>query len=293
VAIECERWQWRELFASKHGPSDPSTRLVLFVLALHMNPQGENAFPSQALIATRTGLSERSVRTHLAQAKKAGWVGITERRRAQQAWFVNEYTATIPDEVAQYCTAKPWEDDPQWKRPENSAGRQATRPAKSAARLNKSGVSDGKPSNSSGRPANGAERPAISAQRAAIDDATPGKICRDARQGLPTNSSLNSSSNPPTNSSCEGAVASDRTVCKTVLKTVSEKLKTSDRKAQRTEEESKAIAVRAAADLATQKEARVQRVRKAIAGLPTYADDEIARVTGATLHEVQQLRKPG
>jgi Helix-turn-helix domain len=190
VAIECERWQWRELFASEHGPVDPSTRLVLFVLALHMNPQGENAFPSQETIAKRTGLSARSVRTHLDRAAKAGWLRIYRKARKGQAWFVSQYVATIPEKLTGLCTSKPWEHDPSWRRAANSAGRPRSVPSDYQ------------------HPANGAER-------AAIDDTTPGKICRDARKELPTNSPSNSSSN----TSCEGAVASYNTTDSHATKT--------------------------------------------------------------------------
>ena len=85
MALECDRWEWRDLFASEHGPPDPSTRLVLFVLSLHMNQNGENAFPAQQLIATRTGLSERSVRTHLDHAVRGGWLRISKKARRGQA----------------------------------------------------------------------------------------------------------------------------------------------------------------------------------------------------------------
>jgi hypothetical protein len=176
TALECERWQWRELIASENGPSDPSTRLVLFVLSLHMNQRGENAFPAQKLIAIRAGLSERSVRTHLNLAADAGWLRICKKAQKGQAWFVHEYVATIPDRLAELRTSKPWEDDPTWERPANPAGRRKGR---------KSGL----------RAANGAERPAILAERPANDDTTGGNLRHDARQGLPTNSSLKSSLN--------------------------------------------------------------------------------------------------
>jgi hypothetical protein len=177
VALEIERWQWRELIASEHGPADPSTRLVLFVIALHMNQRGDNAFPSQATIARRTALSERSVRTHLARAAKAGWIQISQKRRAGQAYFVNQYVATIPDKLAGLCASKPWEDDRTWRRPEEFAGRSESR-----------------------HPANGA-------QRAAKFSATPGNPFRDTRQNLPTNTPMN----PPMNTPIERAALSRNT----------------------------------------------------------------------------------
>jgi hypothetical protein len=211
VPLECERWQWRELFASEHGPSDTGTRLVLFVLALHMNQDGESAYPAQELIARRSGLSVRSVRKHLQLAEQGGWLNIHQKRRRGQAWFVNEYAATIPDGLAELCKSKPWEDDPTWGRAENSAGR-LDHPAMS--RENK-------------HPANGARRPAIDAEHPANASVTPGKICRDARQGLPTNTSDNSSMNSPLNTPCEGAVASASTDAADAILKIRGKIKAS------------------------------------------------------------------
>lgn len=260
MAIECDRWQWREVFASEHGPADPSTRLVLFALALHMNQRGENAWPAQALIAKRTGLSERSVRTHLAHAKRTGWIRISNKPRKGQAWFVHQYVATIPDELAKYCTTKPWEDDPTWQRTEDTAGRQARprhiHPANPAGRTDENGVVSEQLSNPS-RPANGAERPAILSERAAIDESTPGKICRDARQGLPTNSSLNSPSNSSCNSPEECGVAGDSHAR---VKTSNWKMTTED------------------------------GIRQAIARMPAATDEMIANYEGCTVACVQQLR---
>jgi hypothetical protein len=180
------------MFASEQGPADSSTRLVLFVLALHMNQQGKNCFPSQALITKRTGLSERSVRTHLANAVREGWLKIHQKKRpGKQAWFVNEYVALIPADLVERCPPKPWDGDPDYQRAANSAGRSTGEPVKTP-----------KPPR---HPANGAERAANGARRPATVAVTPGKFCRDARQGLPTNSSSNSSSNSPKNSSSERA----------------------------------------------------------------------------------------
>jgi hypothetical protein len=185
-----------------------------------MNQQGENAFPAQKLIAERTGLSERSVRTHLAHARRDGWIQIYRKARpGKQAWFVHEYVAIIPDNLAELCTSRPWEDDPTWQRAENSAGRKATSKPLRSPSDGPSPAAQGSSKAAEHQPLRGfspthddktwdlPERPANDARRAATDDTTPGKICRDARQGLPTNSSSNS----PSNCSQEGAALSRNT----------------------------------------------------------------------------------
>jgi Helix-turn-helix domain len=266
--IDCERWQWRELFASEHGPTDTSTRLVLFVLSLHMNKQGQNAFPAQKLIAARSGLSERSVRTHLAHAQRAGWLRVYQKPRKGKAWFVHEYVACIPDALAEFCTSKPWEEDPNWQRAENSAGRNAESADKSPA--------------NGQHPANGAERPAILAQRAAIVSVTPGKICRDARQGLPTNSSSNSSKNPPSNSSVEGAAL----LRITDLKTFSKKALKSEEPEKR-----KAVFEEKSKKPEEPKEIRLAKAATLLKATPDVPIENIARMFNVTQEEALKVRQ--
>jgi hypothetical protein len=269
VAIECERWQWRELLASEEGPEDPSTRLVLFVLALHMNQQGLNAFPSQETIAKRSGLSARAVRTHLRRAEKAHWLKIYQKPRKGQAWFVHEYVACIPDNLIELCTSKPWEEDPNWQRAEDSSGRRDEA-------VDKPPQKPQHPANGAGHPAIHAQRAANGSERAAIDDRTGGNLRHDARNRLPTNSSsnssLNSSSNSPINTPVEGAVASDRTALSKTLNL--NPSKTPDPEAEKT----------------ASKE-RAERARKAIKTFADYADADIAKVARVSLEEVQQVRR--
>lgn len=204
MAIECERWEWCALFASEHGPKDGGTRLVLFALSLHMNQQGGSCFSSQKTIADRSGLSERSVRTHLANAEKAGWLKIGQQpQKKGTAWFVHNYVATIPEELVAHIPSKPWEDDPQWNEdPANSAGRKAKRKRRQAAN------SAGCMSTDTVEPVvEPPEQAAILTEEAANSSERPGKCFQNTRQGLPTNSS----SNTPINTPIERAVASDRT----------------------------------------------------------------------------------
>ena len=46
-SVQCDKWEWLDLIASEHGPPNASTRLVLFVLSLHMMRKGASCFPSQ------------------------------------------------------------------------------------------------------------------------------------------------------------------------------------------------------------------------------------------------------
>lgn len=87
---------WRSAVASKFGPESPTTRHVLLTLSIHMNEKGESCYPSTKLLADETGLSERSVCTHLELAEKSGWIMRKSRQRPGQQWRQHVYSPVIP-----------------------------------------------------------------------------------------------------------------------------------------------------------------------------------------------------
>lgn len=86
------RWRWD--IASPNGPAS-TTRHVLFTLSIHMNEDGQ-AFPSIALLAIKTGLSDRAVRKHLKIAEKEGWITRKLWRDKGKDWAGYRYCATLP-----------------------------------------------------------------------------------------------------------------------------------------------------------------------------------------------------
>lgn len=88
---------WRGVVASDEGPADPSTRLVLLVLSLHMNEKGGSCFPSLSSLSVETGLDRRTVQRHIKKAVTYGWISIKKVRTGGQKWQRNDYTATVPD----------------------------------------------------------------------------------------------------------------------------------------------------------------------------------------------------
>lgn len=75
-----------------------TTRHVLLTLSCHVNDAGESAYPSTALLAKETGLSERSVITHLSIAKDLGWLEVRKHGLSGQSWARNEYYPRFPDD---------------------------------------------------------------------------------------------------------------------------------------------------------------------------------------------------
>jgi len=209
VSAEIDLWKWRNLIASEHGPRDPTTRLVLLTISLHMNERGENAFPSQKLIATRTALSDRCVRAHIEKASQAGWIIVRVKGKTGQGWRINEYLPSVPPSLEVEVPESPWEADKTWKRAErNSApssqpsehraepvsSPSSTHACESAGTLlaprsqNKEGAENG---------AEGAE----------LHDTTCGTSFQKVRNHVPTNNSYNN----PNNISEECALSDETT----------------------------------------------------------------------------------
>lgn len=84
------------MIASEHGPESPTTRLVLLTLGVFMDDSCR-CFPSTRKLAVSTGLSERSVCTHLEIAANTGWIKKTGRAGNGQAWKRHSYEAAIPE----------------------------------------------------------------------------------------------------------------------------------------------------------------------------------------------------
>jgi hypothetical protein len=91
--------QWLDLVEDTSNLPAP-TRHLLLSLGRRMEADGSSCYPSTRTIAERTGLSERTVCTHLAIAEAAGWLKRSARGRvAGQAWRGHEYRPAIPPKV--------------------------------------------------------------------------------------------------------------------------------------------------------------------------------------------------
>jgi hypothetical protein len=103
---------WRRTVASVRGPA-PVTRHLLLTLSIYMDAEGGSCYPTTRELAVATGLSERSVCTHLALADEAGWVERRLRGIRGQEWKRMEYRAKLPKALkeVQHLTAKGTERD--------------------------------------------------------------------------------------------------------------------------------------------------------------------------------------
>lgn len=91
-------FSWRE--ALLRSGLSPTTRHVLLTLACHMNEFGAGCFPSTRTLALETGLSRRTVETHLAVARDAGWILVEPRGASGRAWRRHQYRLSWPPVLA-------------------------------------------------------------------------------------------------------------------------------------------------------------------------------------------------
>ena len=94
--IKQTAWSWRHAILKSSLPS--TTRHVLLTLSCHMNDVGEGCFPSTKTLAMETGLSERSVCTHLELAETRGWITREQHGFRGSKWKRNEYRPMWPSD---------------------------------------------------------------------------------------------------------------------------------------------------------------------------------------------------
>jgi len=151
--MNSEFYEWRDAVASPLGPSKPVTRHLLLTVALFMDADGSGAYPSYELLAERTGLSRRSVVTHMNAAVEEGWLERDVRGRNGQGWRLFEYSIALPPAVAQKVESARAIDSGTLERGERDA------PRSSLSHVNQSGKGSARdaPRNNK-RGANHAER---------------------------------------------------------------------------------------------------------------------------------------
>lgn len=87
-------WSWRHAIQKSALPA--LTKLVLYNLAIHMNEAGENCFPSLDRQAQDTGMSRRSIVTHLRVAEQAGFFTKKAHGFGNRSWKRHEYIPCFP-----------------------------------------------------------------------------------------------------------------------------------------------------------------------------------------------------
>jgi hypothetical protein len=98
---------WRRALLA-FGPPIPSTRLVLLVIAHHMNGHGTRAFPSLSTIAKECAMSRRTIATHVRHAVESGWLNRHHwRHRLGTGLARNRYVAAYPPSFDEKLLTRP------------------------------------------------------------------------------------------------------------------------------------------------------------------------------------------
>lgn len=87
--------QWRAAFMDSDLSS--TTRHVLHALSGFMADEGDECFPSIAIIADKCSLDRKTIRTHLAIAELKGWLRVESAGFRGQQWRRKQYVARWPD----------------------------------------------------------------------------------------------------------------------------------------------------------------------------------------------------
>ena len=88
-------WSWRD--AIRKAAIEPLTKLICYALANYMTDAGQAVFPSVETLIQDTGLSNRSVATHLQKAVDAGLLLIERRHNAKGHRCGTRYIPCFPE----------------------------------------------------------------------------------------------------------------------------------------------------------------------------------------------------
>lgn len=96
-------WTWRD--AVRQAAVPPLTKLVCYSIANYLSDVGQGCFPSVRTLMADTGLSNRSISTHLANAVEAGLLVIERRLGRDGRRQLTHYLPRFPDNAVLARTA--------------------------------------------------------------------------------------------------------------------------------------------------------------------------------------------
>src|ERR1700722_1492914 len=88
-----DKWKWLRLIAASPLPS--TSKLVAHTLCLHGLQNGDRIFPSQRQLAAQSGLTERTVCTHIDLIVRRGWLWRTVKNFGRD-WAGTTYVLMVP-----------------------------------------------------------------------------------------------------------------------------------------------------------------------------------------------------
>jgi hypothetical protein len=87
-------YEWQRAILASDLPS--TTKLVLMALSTHLNKETGFAFPSIRMLMEETSLGSEAVVKHIADARRGGWIEISNHGYQDQRWARKSYRPRIP-----------------------------------------------------------------------------------------------------------------------------------------------------------------------------------------------------
>ena len=91
------KWSWQQAVIDSAIPA--TTKHLLLTLGCYMNAMGGSCYPSIKTLCEKTGLSNRTVITHIKIAEEYGFIKVKTHGFGGQAWKRQEYEASWPSET--------------------------------------------------------------------------------------------------------------------------------------------------------------------------------------------------
>jgi hypothetical protein len=264
-STDADRFEWMQVVHSELGPASHVERSVLTVIFLHTSQRRQSAWPGQDTIAKRCKLSTRHVKRLLAKLASLGWIRREYVRSANHGGNYAKYTPAIP---ANALEARDIQMSPSNGKGSDVEGDTKMSPGDKAMSPtpNSRGHFEG-------------TRGHLPPHQGTFQGG-PGDILEGPRSLHSEVTNMKSHTSEGTRLSPSGGVV--------------EKLKTPEQieAEERARKEAEQTALKAAEEQKRQRDvARANRVKVALKAFPTYSDNEIARVAGAMVPEVERLRK--
>lgn len=91
-------WTWRD--AIRRTKAEPATKLLCYTLATYMSDTGRGCWPSVETLCDDTGMSARSITTHLAKAVEVGLLATSRRKAPDGRLQGYKYHPMFPKDAA-------------------------------------------------------------------------------------------------------------------------------------------------------------------------------------------------
>jgi len=99
VTDEFDKYEWRKILLSDHGPSFHVRGVLLILSEWMFGAEKVTAWPSQRKLGKACALNQSTVSRHLHEAERLGWIVICDRGYGPRGMRCYEYELSVPEVV--------------------------------------------------------------------------------------------------------------------------------------------------------------------------------------------------